>query len=173
VQVKAFAVMAIGMVAVLGWLVASPDPTRSEQEELFRKSAPELAKSFKRVLEHSKELGIERSPASISQVTQTEAATAPLPSEERLPTAEEIREIEVLSELVQAPVNHPDDLMNRFRQAQQYYQQTHSDRAIGTLRELASMTRALQPDDPRLPDLEKELAQIEEERIQRMSQGTH
>jgi hypothetical protein len=165
--------MVIGMVAVLGWLVASPDPTRSEQEELFRKSAPELAKSFKLVLEHANELGVERSPASAPPVPHAEAATAPLPSEGRAPTAEEIREIEVLSELVQAPVNHPDDLMNRFRQAQQYYQQTHSDQAVGTLRELASMTRALQPDDPRLPELEKELSQIEQERIQRMSQGPH
>ncbi len=165
--------MAIGMVAVLGWLVASPDPTRAEQEELFRKSAPELAKSFKRVLEHANELGLERAPASVPAVGQPDvSATSPkLPSEGRQPTAEEIREIEVLSELIQAPLNDPNELFSRFQQAQVYYQQSHSEQTIGALREIVSMIRALQPDDPRLPDLERELGKIEEERVQRAGQG--
>jgi hypothetical protein len=159
------------MVAVLGWLIASPDPTRSEQEELFRKSAPQLAKSFKRILEHSDELGVERSPASVSPVAHTEAATVTVPAEGRAPTAEEVRETEALSELVQAPVNHPDELASRFRQAQQYYHQSRSNQAVGALREIVSMTRALQPDDPRLPEMEKELNQIEEERAQGSGPG--
>jgi hypothetical protein len=34
------------------------------------------------------------------------------------------------------------------------------------------MTRALQPDDPRIPEMEKELGKMEAERIQRTTDGS-
>jgi hypothetical protein len=169
VQVTAFAIMLVGMVGVLGWLIASPDPARREQEALFKNSAPELANSIQRVLEHSEELGVKRGPASVDGPAAGEGGTDSGSGVREDPGA--IREMESLSELVQAPVRDEADLFERFQRVKQHGQGGHSDVALGTLRELLSMMRALYPGSERLPELEKELESIEQDRINRMNEN--
>ena len=168
-KVRAFALLVFGLVAVLGWLISSPDPSRANQEALFRTSAPQLTNSFKRILEHSAELGVpSRSPASLpptqSVVQGSQAQSG------GTPPSLDAKSAEMLSELVKAPVSHEDDLFNRFRQAKGYYADTNSEIALGTMRELVSMARIMQGTDPRVLQMEQELIAAEMERVDRQNQ---
>jgi|GEM_PF-4191869 len=165
-MVKAFALMMLGFVLLLGWLVSRPDPSRAEQEALLKNSAPQLEHSFEKVLEHSEQLGVpQRAPASIPPVGEGAAPNAPSGP------VENAKDAEKLAELVQSPVTHEDDITDRFRQAQNIYRDQPTDRAVGTMRELVSMMRILQGGDPRLQLMERELEAVEVERAQKAAEA--
>ncbi|MBU6154394.1 MAG: hypothetical protein KGP28_08855 [Bdellovibrionales bacterium] len=166
--------MVLGVLGVLGWLIMAPDSTRQMQEELLRTSSPELMESFQKVMDHPEAVGVERSPASAPRASEAGGVGVMGASTgAQMTGAAETsrRDTDSLSDLVQAPVRDEGDLRNRFDHAKQLYSETHSDAAVGTLRELMSMTRAIYPDSPAIQEMEKDLDSVEQDRIQRINQG--